>query len=233
MSGLSMEVGGRTYLNTFDGFFELRKKEPEPGTIQRITKNGKTINVLRFNNLEGTVRGLEIKESEIAGVKMKFYVIIVEDDDKKIYQLDLAVNSSSTSLFLSRLMQADITKPLRIKIFATVENDKKKTQILVYQGSDKPFKAFWTKENPAGCPPMVEVMFKGKKEWDDTERNAYIQKEVFTKIVPKIVKPVAAAGATTTEGPDGPPDDVDDSGLPDFLKPGQGAPPPTSPPPGK
>lgn len=235
-----MTSGGRVYIGTFDGFFEVRQKEPGPGTIQRVTKNGKTINVLRYNQLAGILRGFEIKKAKISDVEMEFFVLLIQAD--KLYQIDLQVSSSSTFYFISRLVQCDIKKPMTLKIFANVENGKKKTVIVIYQeGSKDAIKGLWTKDHPNGCPNLKKVMFKGKEQWDDTDRNEYVKKFALEKIVPQIEAPIAvgAASGVGAEAPhvsDGPKDDtellLEEVETPEWLKNNQ-PPPPTTPPPGK
>ena len=231
MSGLTKEEGGRTFLGIFDGNFEVRYKTPQEGCKNRVNKNNKTIYFQDFNALTGTLRGLTMKEAElVAGIKTMFYVITMQDSEGKMYQLDLQESSSSTFYLLGKLAQVDVTKPFKIKVWATVDNDKKKTNFAVYQGSSDSVKALWTKDNPNGCPEMVKVKFKGNDVWDDTERNAFVREFMHTNVASKIEAPVEA----TTSAPDGPQDDTEEPGAdaPDWLKGGAGAqqqaPPPTA-----
>src|SRR6187399_3080423 len=129
--GLSMNDSNAIYLSTFDGFFERKLKEPQPGSVQRINKNNETINVLRFNTLIGKIAKIEYKVTEKYGA---FWSVTIVDD--AVYKLDLSVTSSSTFYFLNRLINEslDLKAPVELKVFAEVENDKKKTIILLKQG---------------------------------------------------------------------------------------------------
>lgn len=230
MEGLAMEEGGRVFLGIFDGLFEHKYKTPQPGCKQRINKNGKTIYYTPYNSLTGTLRGLTMKEAELVpGVKTMFWAVTMQTADGKFLQIDLQESSSSTFYFLSRLVCADVTKPMKLKVFAEVKDDKKKTILLIYQGSDKPIAGLWTKDHPGDCPDMVKTMFRGKEVWDDTDRNAYVREYVYNTVASKIVAPVEAAESA----PDGPQDDPDEGAgaeVPDWLTKAQTAPQQAPPP---
>lgn len=208
--GLSMEDASAIYLSTFDGFFERKLKEPKPGSIQRVNKNNETINVMRNNRLVGRLTKIEYKVTEKYGA---FWSLTIVDD--ATYKLDLSVTSSSTFYFLNRLINADVDlkAPIELKVFAEVEDDKKKTVILLKQKGVF-INGVYTKDNPQDLPPMKQVMFKGKLEWDSTDRDAFLR-DVIEKYVAPELDDYAPAVDVADEPLDGPMDDTD---LPDWAK---------------
>ena len=221
--GLSMDDNGAIFLSTFDGFFERKLKGPQAGSVQRVNKNNETINVMRFNILAGKLTKVEYKSTEKYG---DFWSITIVDD--QVYKLDLSVNSSSTFYFLNRLINAelDLKAPIELKIFAEVEDDKKKNIILIKQGG-KSINGVYTKDNPQDLPPMEEIMFKGKLQWDSTKRDQFMREIIEKYVVPEL--PTVAA--TASEPLDGPADDAPDEEMPDWAKGSTEAAKPATPPP--
>src|SRR6476660_269471 len=208
--GLSMNESNAIFLGTFDGFFEQKLKEPKPGSVQRVNKNNETINVFRFNTLVGKIVKIEYKTTEKFG---DFWSVTIVDD--RTYKLDLSVTSSSTFYFLNRLINAevDLKAPVELKVFAEVENDKKKTVILLKQAG-KMITGVYSKDNPQDLPPMEQVMFKGKLEWDSTKRDILLRGIIEKFIVPEL--DATAAPTVVDDGHlDGPTDDQD---LPEWAK---------------
>ncbi len=222
-----MNESNAIFLSTFDGFFEQKLKEPKPGCVQRVNKNNETINVLRFNTLIGKIVKIEYKKTEKFG---DFWSITFVDD--RAYKLDLAVASSSTFYFLNRLINADLDlkAPVELKVFAEVEDDKKKTVILLKQAG-KMIGGVYTKDNPQDLPPMEQVMFKGKLEWDSTKRDQFLRDVIEKYVVPELDATAAPAGIDDQHHSDGPPEDTE---LPEWAKDNapaaQAAPTPPTPP---
>lgn len=209
-----MNESNAIFLSTYDGFFEQKLKEPKPGCIQRVNKNNETINVLRFNTLIGKIVKIEYKTTEKFG---DFWSITVVDD--RAYKLDLSVTSSSTFYFLNRLINAelDLKAPVELKVFAEVENDKKKTVILLKQGG-KMINGVYSKDNPQDLPPMEQVMFKGKLEWDSTKRDVFLRDIVEKHVAPELDHS-AAPPVTEADEPHYAPEDV-----PEWAKEPESAP---------
>lgn len=214
-----MNDSNAIFLSTFDGFFEMKLKGPQPGSVQRVNKNNETINVMRFNTLVGKITKIEYKVTEKYG---DFWSITVVDD--RTYKLDLPVTSSSTFYFLNRLLNAelDLKAPVELKVFAEVEDDKKKTVILVKQGG-KMINGVYTKENPQDLPAMKKVMFKGKEQWDSTDRDLFMRKAIETWVCPELDGHVEPS----TEGADMAPQE--DTEMPDWAKPEDSKPMPEAP----
>ena len=224
--GLSMSESNAIFLSTFDGFFEQKLKEPKPGSVQRVNKNNETINVFRYNTLVGKIAKIEYKVTEKFG---DFWSVTIVDD--RTYKLDLQVTSSSTFYFLNRLINAEVNlkAPVELKVFAEVEDDKKKTVILLKQGG-KMIAGVYSKDNPQDLPPMEKVLFQGKERWDSTRRDIFLRGIIEKYIVPELDATIIPPNATTTDAPeghlDGPTDDKD---LPDWAKPEATTPAPTTP----
>ena len=67
----------------------------------------------------------------------------------------------------------------------TLEGEKKKASLFIMQ-DDKPLKHFYTKDNQNGLPKMKQLKVKGVMTWDDTEMMEFLEKMVFTEVVPKL-----------------------------------------------
>ena len=229
VEGLGKRESNKTFLGVFDGNFELRFKTPRPGCKTRVNKNNKTIYYEDFGSVEGTLCGLTMKESEIVpGQKQMFYIIALRNKTGHVIQFDLQESSSSTFSLLGKIARIDPKLPIKINVWADVKNDKKTTNWALYQNNES-IKSLWTKDNPNGCPDLKKVVFRGKEQWDDVERNDYVREFLATNIVPKIETPVAINDQH--EGPDGPLDDPDEepgAEAPDWLKEGETAPPITA-----
>lgn len=206
-----MNESNAIYLSTFDGFFEQKLKAPAPGSVQRINKNNETINVFRFNTLIGKIVKIEYKATEKYG---DFWSLTIVDD--RTYKVDLAVTSSSTFYFLNRLIneEVDLKAPVELKVFAEVEDDKKKTVILLKQGG-KMINGVYTKDNPQDLPAMEQIMFKGKLNWDSTKRDTFLRGIIEKYIVPELDVTAAPTAAAEDHAPDGPADDTD---LPEWAQ---------------
>jgi hypothetical protein len=219
--GLSMNDSNAIFLSTFDGFFEWKLKEPKPGSVQRVNKNNETINVMRFNTLIGKITKIEYKVTEKYGA---FWSLTIVDD--RTYKLDLPVASSSTFYCLNRLINAelDLKAPVELKVFAEVENDKKKTIILIKQGG-KMINGVYTKDNPQDLPSMEKVLFKGKEQWDSTKRDRFLREIIEKYVAPELdghVEPQAEADHAS----DGPTEDTE---MPEWAKPEDAKPMPEPP----
>ena len=198
--GLSVSDHNAIYLSTFDGTFRWKIKEPRPGSVQRVNKNGVTVNEMVFDQLSGKLVKIAYEEDKEYG---NSWVLTIVDD--KTYRLNLSVNSSSTFYFLNRLINADLDlkAPMLFKIFSEVENDKKKQVILISQGG-KYIQGVYTKDNQQDLPQMEQIMFKGKLEWDSTKRDIFMRDLIEKYVVPELpaspgtAVPAASARASQT-----------------------------------
>ena len=216
-----MNDSNAIFLSTFDGFFEWKLKEPKPGSVQRINKNNETINVMRFNTLIGKITKIEYKVTDKYG---DFWSITIVDD--RTYKLDLPVSSSSTFYFLNRLINEELNlkAPVELKVFAEVDDDKKKTIILIKQGG-KMINGVYTKDNPQDLPSMEKVLFKGKEQWDSTKRDRFLREIIEKYVAPELdghVEPATEADHAS----DGPTEDTE---MPDWAKPEDTKPMPEPP----
>ena len=206
--GLSNKNSNATFVSTFDGSFRVKLKGPQPGSVQRVNKNGDTVNEMCFNSLTGTISKIEYKVTEKYG---DFWSISIADD--QMYKLDLPVSSSSTFYFLNRLIsdKLNVNEPIELKVFADVENDVKKTVILIYQGGEM-IKGVYSKDEPGDLPAMKKIKFKGKETWDSTERDQYLRDYIEAHLIPEIKGATPTGGSEPEHVGDGPSDD--DGALP-------------------
>lgn len=187
-----MAVGNNSTAQFFsitNGKICMQVKSATALSVERTNKNGKLVNEEFYDFMEGTIVGIKTKDHPDYG---KFWMIDIEDGRDR-YTLQLKYSSGYASAFLRILPNIDLEKPVRIVPKMTEEGDKKKASLFVMQDG-APLKHFFTKDNPNGLPQMKKIKVKGKETWDDSDMMEFLEKMVFTDIVPKL-----AHGASSEE----------------------------------
>jgi len=153
----------RIYLSVADGKIIQRVKEGTPNAIQRTTKNGKVVHEIKFGSLSGFLSGVSIKENEFG----KDWIFEIEDEGQ-VYALQMMYNSRYATTFLNALLNPDVnlSLPITITPWSKEVDGKAKTATYLKQGEED-IKWYFTKDNPNGMPPLEQVEFKGKLQWDD------------------------------------------------------------------
>lgn len=166
---------------------------------ERTNKVGKVVHEEFFDALSGRIIDIKIKEHPEYG---NFWNITLKDGEWQGV-IQMKYSSGYASAFLKMLPNVDLSKDVTIVPKMTIEGDKKKASLFIMQ-EGKPLKHFYTKENPNGLPQMKQIKVKGVMTWDDTEMMEFLEKMVFTEIVPKLNGAAVAAGG----------EDIDDLDFP-------------------
>lgn len=121
-----------------------------------------------FDELSGTITDTYLKDEDYNGIPSRKFYTVLEDETEK-FIIGFNIESSMASTFITFLRNADLSKSLTLvpRLENIVKNGKEfqKRSILIMQGG-KFLKAYFTKDNPNGLPPMQRVERRGGKiEW--------------------------------------------------------------------
>lgn len=150
-------------------------------SIERVNKMGKIVHEEFCNALSGRITAITTKDHPDYG---KFWLITLVDGDWSGV-VQIKYSSGYASAFLKLLPNVNLSKDVTIQPKMVVDGDKKKASLFIMQES-VPLKHFYTKDNPNGLPQMKKLRVKGKDTWDDTEMMEFLEKMVFTEVVPKL-----------------------------------------------
>jgi hypothetical protein len=150
-------------------------------SIERVNKMGKIVHEEFMDGLSGRITEIKTKDHPDYG---KFWLITLTDGDWSGV-LQIKYSSGYASAFLKMLPNVDLSKDVTIVPKMTIDGDKKKASLFIMQ-EGVPLKHFYTKDNPNGLPQMKKIKVKGKETWDDTDMMEFLEKMVFTEVVPKL-----------------------------------------------
>ena len=150
-------------------------------SIERVNKMGKIVHEEFMDGLSGRITEIKTKDHPDYG---KFWLITLTDGDWSGV-LQIKYSSGYASAFLKMILNVDLSKDVTIVPKMTIDGDKKKASLFIMQ-EGIPLKHFYTKDNPNGLPQMKKIKVKGKETWDDTEMMEFLEKMVFTEVVPKL-----------------------------------------------
>ena len=150
-------------------------------SIERVNKMGKIVHEEFMDGLSGRITEIKTKDHPDYG---KFWLITLTDGDWSGV-VQIKYSSGYASAFLKMLPNVDLSKDVTIVPKMTIDGDKKKASLFIMQ-EGVPLKHFYTKDNQNGLPQMKKIKVKGKETWDDTEMMEFLEKMVFTEVVPKL-----------------------------------------------
>lgn len=165
-----------------DGKICRKFKSATQKSKERINKNGKLVYEEFCDALSGRITGISVKDHPEFG---KFWMINLQDNSGWSGIVQMNYSSGYASVFLKILPNIDLSKDVTIAPKMTIEGDKKKTSLFIMQ-EGKPLKHFYTKDNPNELPQMRKIKVKGNEKWDDSDMMEFLEKMVFTEIVPKL-----------------------------------------------
>jgi len=200
--GLEQREGGQ-YINILEGKFCIRVPQGTEGSVARVNKLGNTVHEKYYDSFTGVLVGIKTQDSSYG----KNWIF-----DFQVYHLQLSYSNSFAKNLLKILPNADLTKEMKVQPAQKTEDGKKKSSLFVSQDGVT-LKHAYTKDNPNGLPPMVQVMVKGVQQWDDTDQVEWLRAMVEQHIIPKLPekKPVAQVPAAQGLQVDQNPLDADDS----------------------
>jgi len=150
-------------------------------SIERVNKMGKVVHEEFYDGLSGRIIDIKTKDHPDYG---KFWLITLKDGNWSGV-VQIKYSSGYASAFLKMLPNIDLSKDVTIVPKMTIDGDKKKASLFIMQDGI-PLKHFYTKDNNNGLPQMKKIKVKGKETWDDTEMMEFLEKMVFTEVVPQL-----------------------------------------------
>lgn len=181
--------GNAIYLNLYQGAMVRQVKEPIEGeTVSRPNKKGVTVHEIPYKEFVGKLTKVE-KEATDYGYVLRIHLLAAGTN----HILTIPYSGRISLSFLTRIRNADLSKHIQLVTFrgkAKDGTDKEHDVLLVNQHDGAEWvlvKPFYTKDEPKGLPPMVQIPIKGVPTWDDTDQMAYLQKHVVEDwLAPKL-----------------------------------------------
>ena len=171
------------YLTISNGQLCRRFQSPTKTSKERVNKKGTTVHEEFYKGWKGRITGIAVQEHKEFG---KFWnVTIADEQGEAIIQMNYS--SGYSAAFLKTLPNIDLNSDIVFSPSMKIEGDKKKATVFISQHG-KPIKWAYTKDEPNGLPELVKQKVKGKVVWDDSEICEFLEKMVFTQIVPKLGK---------------------------------------------
>lgn len=137
-----------------------------------------------FEQVDGTIKGINRRDAEINGSKMKIYDIDLADNQGERAVLSVIADGSvARGLIMALVNIPDMSKPVRIRAYSQDKDGRSYTSTIVYQNGEK---VPWVKpmsELPKGEPVMVNgkpFVINGTAQYDYSARNAEIDAYVDT-----------------------------------------------------
>lgn len=196
--GLDNREGGK-YITILGGKFCVRVQQGTKGAVERVNKIGKTVYEVFYDSFTGKLVNIRTRDGSY-GKSWEFDF----RDGSEVYTLQLSYSNSYATNILKMLPNVDLTKEMKVQPSQKMEDGKTKSSLFISQDGTT-LKHAYTKDNPRGLPPMVEVMVKGQKVWDDSARLAFLEAMVKSDILPKLPKENATqtAPAASEDQPSG------------------------------
>lgn len=191
----AVDYNNSTYYSISDGRICTQHKQPVPGSIERVNKNGKTVHETFHSGLKGKITNITTKDSDYG----KFWCVELNSNEVLQFQY----SSGYANGFLRALPNADFSQEVTLTPKMTVEGDKKKGTIFINQNG-KALKWHFTKEDPNGLPDLKKIKIKGKETWDSSDQMEFLENMVKETIIPQLKTKVLSGPPTDDQLEDAP-----------------------------
>jgi hypothetical protein len=166
-----------TFVHIVNGRFAIVVEAGTKYAVERTKKNGFKVHEQYFDTITGTIEKITDETTENEHGSWRNLVLTMTAKNETC-RLNLQYSSRETKGILMRLPNADIKKPLSLKIG---RKDRAFTWV-TQKGETVPLK--WTKDNPGELPRMEKIMMGGKETWDDTDQMDYLIKYINDNVLP-------------------------------------------------
>ena len=187
---LTNEGSNRTFLTVYEGKIAQRVSKDTPGAKHRITKSGKEVYELFFDTLTGYLEDIRLDDPPEANKQIGKQWCFVLEDGNETYELKLPHKSNSAFGLLSRLMNLDFSKPVKVKTYWITGDDDVNRGFAVFLqivGEEvKKVPPFFTRDDPKGLPAPKKIVIDGEERWDFTDRLKFLKRVVDEKILPRL-----------------------------------------------
>lgn len=180
MTGTRSRVSNYFNVNLGKISKDLGKTEPEnmEGVTKRVNKNGETVYEIVSGYIAGKIVAAEMKAppegKEDFGSQM---AITLEGETGERAVLNIKFDSAYGRGFLFALPNVDLSEAVELEPYQYFSKKKGKevSGLSIFQGGAQLDWAYGTREKTGGMPPLKEVVFKGKKTWDNTEQIEFLE----------------------------------------------------------
>ena len=168
-----------------------------------------------YDELEGRIVDIGTKKDTFEGTVIERIYVVMDSGDGELYNLSFNIDGSYASSFMNFVRGVNFSEPLTLKPVARTEikdgKEIKRLSILIEQDG-KFMKAYHTKDNPNGLPPMQKVTVSGKTMWDKTDMINFYKEVIANVLKPALTgaSPVTTAAPSTVDFVE----DVNDDDLP-------------------
>jgi hypothetical protein len=152
------------FLTVYNGNICQRVPAGTPNSIEVTSKMGNVRNLLIFDSVISTLKGLTVSENEFSG-KTTENLNVKLFDGFNYECLSVQLNSNEAQSIVHRLSSTLIDLNAEIRIAAML--DEKKYSLVYIQQNGITIKSAFSKENPA--PAWKQLTVNGAIVWDKTE----------------------------------------------------------------
>ena len=189
--------GNNTYYNIVNGKISTPCEETTEGVKTRTNSEGTIKHELHYSGLVGQITNVSFKAGKYG---RQLEVKLTDGGANDV--LNIECNSGYGSSFLNKIANVDLTKPVKIEVFAIKEGDKTKQLLTIKQAGesgliDSKIATAYTKENPNGLPQWEQIFLKdGVTPVLKNAKNTYdttAQENFYTNLIEAIVQPKLVA----------------------------------------
>lgn len=184
---------GGKFFNIVKGKFAVRVQQGDAGAVARVLEKGKNAGKTVYEVIHDSFTGKLVNVRTRDGEYGKSWEFDFQDGGE-VYTLQLSYSNSYATNILKILPNVDLTKEMKLQPSAKLVDGKSKSSMFISQDGVT-LKHAYTKENPNGLPPMVQIPVKGVLTWDDTDRLVFLDAMVKRDILPKLPQQPAQVAA--------------------------------------
>lgn len=175
------EESRKQYVRCMNGMFVKRVKEPNEKTIERELskgpKKGQLVYELHFATIEGQLVDIRKEVHEQYGASWEFEIdITVDAENPEFLVIQIPYDSGYAKNIITRLPNISLDKDVIFQAYSfTPQGSSKERKGISMNQNGKKVASFYSREEPKGLPPMVELKVKGKTVWDDTDMMEFLE----------------------------------------------------------
>lgn len=211
---LTNEGTNRTFLQVYKGQIVQRVGKDTEGARHRITKFGKDVYELYFDTLTGYLDDVRLDDAPKENPQIGKQWVFVLEDGNDIYELKIGYKSIAAYGLLTRLVNLDFSKPLKIKTYWITGKDSVDRGYAVFHQEGEKIEPFFTREDPKGLPELKKVVINDEEQWDHSARLKYLKRVVDEKVLPVLREERLIPEPAESSEPDKPKDDFLDEAPP-------------------
>lgn len=158
-----------TYITIFGAKLAIRAQPDAPGAIKRTNKQNKVVWEYHYDRYSGFLVSFSTRDGRF-GKELTIYVR--DDQSDAMAEIQVPYSSRYAQQFLATCPNFNIHAPIKFAPYKFQPEDRATplSGWSFHQGGKKLEPAFKLDQ----MPPLREVMFKGQKQYDDTDRMNFL-----------------------------------------------------------